>query len=224
MSEMKSVTRPLFDLPVEIKRRNVDVFISSGYMAPSAINPLYESLGVYNMASPTDIEEFCSQMETITRYVQAIHQLLLTIAHKLLEGLGVVKSEPQFQDWPCHFRFNKYHFSSSSIGSGGVQFMTILHDDDLVDGLEVMDNSGNFVSVDPWPGTLVVNLSDMARVWSNGRFCNVRHRVQCSEATIRMSIASFMLGPGRGSLETALCLSRLPKAIFNKFNVNEVLK
>ncbi|KAJ9540965.1 hypothetical protein OSB04_027471 [Centaurea solstitialis] len=63
MSEMKSVMRPLFDLSVEIKRRNVDVFISSGYMAPSAINPLYESLGVYNMASPTDIEEFCSQTE-----------------------------------------------------------------------------------------------------------------------------------------------------------------
>ncbi|KAJ9541130.1 hypothetical protein OSB04_027636 [Centaurea solstitialis] len=35
----------------------------------------------------------------------------------------------------------------------------------------------------------------MATVWSNGRFCNVKHKVQCKEATIRVSIASFLLGP-----------------------------
>ncbi|KAJ9540962.1 hypothetical protein OSB04_027468 [Centaurea solstitialis] len=72
--------------------------------------------------------------------------------------------------------------------------MTILHDDDNVDGLEVMDKSDHFILVDPWPGTLV-KLGDIARVRSNGRFCNVKHRVQCMEATIRISIASFLLGP-----------------------------
>lgn len=38
------------------------------------------------------------------------------------------------------------------------------------------------------------------KVWSNGRFCNVKHRVQCKEAKIRVSIASFLLGP-RGIVE-----------------------
>ncbi|KAM0047654.1 putative oxoglutarate/iron-dependent dioxygenase, isopenicillin N synthase [Helianthus debilis subsp. tardiflorus] len=48
-------------------------------------------------------------------------------------------------------------------------FLTILQYDEGVGGLEVMD-------------TLLVNLGDMATVWSNGRLCNVKHRVQCKEA------------------------------------------
>ncbi|CAH1437080.1 unnamed protein product [Lactuca virosa] len=74
-------------------------------------------------------------------------------------------------------------------------FLTIIQDDEGVGGLEVTTNSGEFFAVDPWPGTLFVNLGDMATVWSNGRFCNVKHRVQCKEAKIRVSIASFLSGP-----------------------------
>jgi len=39
------------------------------------------------------------------------------------------------------------------------------------------------------------------QVWSNGRFCNVKHRVQCKEAITRYSIATFMLGPRKGNVE-----------------------
>lgn len=35
----------------------------------------------------------------------------------------------------------------------------------------------------------------MIQAWSNGRFCNVQHRVQCKEAKTRVSIALFVLGP-----------------------------
>lgn len=41
-------------------------------------------------------------------------------------------------------------------------------------------------------------------VWSNGRFCNVKHRVQCKEATTRFSIATFMLGPRKGNVEAPI--------------------
>ncbi|KAI3798699.1 hypothetical protein L1987_33977 [Smallanthus sonchifolius] len=91
-------------------------------------------------------------------------------------------------------------YQSESVGSPGVQihtdsgFLTILQDDDGVGGLEVMNMSGEFIPVDPWPDTLIVNLGDMATVWSNGRLCNVKHRVQCKEANTRVSIASFLLG------------------------------
>lgn len=39
------------------------------------------------------------------------------------------------------------------------------------------------------------------KVWSNGRFCNLKHRVQCQEASIRVSIASFLLGPKEAAVE-----------------------
>ncbi|CAI9272164.1 unnamed protein product [Lactuca saligna] len=208
MSEMKTVVRSLFDLPVEIKRQNTDVITGSGYMAPSAKNPLYEALGLYDMSSPQDVDSFCSQLdasphqrETIMRYAGAVHDLFMGIVGKLAEGLGAKSENIGFENWPCQFRINKYHFTPESVGSPGVQihtdsgFLTILQDDEGVGGLEVMNSSGEFIAVDPWPGTLLVNLGDMATVWSNGRFCNVKHRVQCKEAKIRVSIASFLLGP-----------------------------
>lgn len=75
-----------------------------------------------------------------------------------------------FEGWPCQFRINKYTFTPETIGSSGVQihtdsgFLTILQDDENLGGLEVMDESGVFVAVDPSPGTLVVNLGDAAVV------------------------------------------------------------
>lgn len=39
------------------------------------------------------------------------------------------------------------------------------------------------------------------KVWSNGRLCNVKHRVQCKEAAVRLSIASFLLGPKDAAVE-----------------------
>lgn len=123
----------------------------------------------------------------------------MDIAAKMAESMGL--DSESFMEWPCQFRINKYNFTPETVGSSGVQihtdsgFLTILQDDENVGGLEVMDSSGSFIPVDPWTGTFLVNLGDMATVWSNGRWCNVRHRVQCKEATIRVSIATFLLGP-----------------------------
>lgn len=63
MREMKKVVRCLLDLPLEIKKRNTDVIAASGYMPPSPANPLYEGLGVYDMANPQAILTFCSQLD-----------------------------------------------------------------------------------------------------------------------------------------------------------------
>nr|XP_043634909.1 2-oxoglutarate-dependent dioxygenase DAO-like [Erigeron canadensis] len=214
MSEMKTVARSLIDLPVDIKRRpNVDVISGSGYRDPSARNPLYEALGLYDMSCRADVETFCSQLdasihqrEIIVTYAEAVHKLFVAVVEKLAEGLSVKSEIFGFEKWPCQFRINKYHFTPESVGSHGVHthtdsgFLTVLQDDECVGGLEVMAKSGEFIAVDPWPGTLFVNLGDVATVWSNGRFRTVKHRVQCKEARVRVSIASFLLGP-RETLE-----------------------
>ncbi|KAH7843930.1 hypothetical protein Vadar_022513 [Vaccinium darrowii] len=213
MAEMKSVVGSLLDLPPEIKRRNTGVFAGSGYVAPTKINPLYESLGLYDIGSPEAVLEFCNQLDaspqqrdTILRYSQAVNNLAMELGSKIAESMGLC-GDP-FMGWPCQFRINKYSFTPESVGSSGVQihtdsgFLTILQDDENVGGLEVMDKkSGEFVPVDPMPGTLLVNLGDLATVWSNGRFYNVKHRVQCKEATTRLSIALLMLGPKEAVVE-----------------------
>ncbi|KAD5507594.1 hypothetical protein R6Q59_031609 [Mikania micrantha] len=207
MLEMKAVVRSLFDLPGEIKSRNIDEFAEDGYLAPSPQNMLYESFGIQDITSRRGVEYFCSQLdatpqqrETIRRYAEAVHGLVKEIGTKIAESLGVKSENFKFENWTCKSRINKYHFTPQSLGSFGGPvhtdsgFLTILHDDEGVGGLEVMNGSGEFVPADPWPGTLLLNLGDMATVWSNGRFRNVKHRVLCKEGNTRHSIASFVVG------------------------------
>lgn len=106
--------------------------------------------------------------ETIFKYTKAVHELLVEISGKLADGLGI--SGFTIEGWPCLFRINKFNFAKGTIGSSGFQihtdsgFLTIVQDDEGVSGLEVMDQSGAFMSIDPWPGALVVNLGDVAKV------------------------------------------------------------
>ncbi|KAL2348734.1 hypothetical protein Fmac_002734 [Flemingia macrophylla] len=212
MGEMKEVVAALLDLPMEIKKRNTEVIPGSGYMAPSAANPFYEALGLYDLASSQTMLNFCQQLDAsphqrqiMEAYGRAIHGLAVKVGQKMAESLGVVVAD--FEDWPCQFRINKYNFTPEAVGFTGVQihtdssFLTILQDDENVGGLEVMNTSGSFVPIPPFPGTLLVNLGDIAHVWSNGKFCNLIHRVQCKEATIRFSIATFMLAPRNRNVE-----------------------
>ncbi|PON70906.1 Oxoglutarate/iron-dependent dioxygenase [Trema orientale] len=213
MSEMKTVARSLLDLPAEIKKRNTyDVARGRGYVAPSPANP-YEALDLYDFASTEALRLFCDrlyasphQREIIEKYVGAIHELVLDIGRKLAKSMGL-KCNIFEEYWSCQLRIIKYNFTPQSVGSSGARihtdsgFLTILQDDENVGGLEVMNKNSEFVAVDPWPGTLLLNLGDVATAWSNGRFCNVKHRVQCREATIRVSIASFVWGPKNEAVE-----------------------
>ncbi|KAK6946576.1 Isopenicillin N synthase-like, Fe(2+) 2OG dioxygenase domain [Dillenia turbinata] len=207
LQEMKSVVKSLFDLPLEIKRRNKDAIPGSGYQQPNEANPLYEALGLYDIASSDVVQEFCSllcvsthQRDVIGRYARAIHGLGMEIAGKIGESMGL--GDAFCKGWASQFRINKYHFTPQSVGTTGVQihtdsgFLTILQEDENVGGLEVMDHdSSSFVAVDPLPSSLLINFGDIATAWSNGKICNVKHRVQCKEETIRFSIATFLLGP-----------------------------
>ncbi|OIV92914.1 hypothetical protein TanjilG_00091 [Lupinus angustifolius] len=212
MTEMKRVIGTLLDLPIEMKKRNIEVIAGSGYMAPSKVNPFYEALGLYDLASSQALFEFCNQLDAsphqrqvMETYGKATHDLAVIIGQKMAQSLGILCAD--FEDWPCQFRINKYNFTPEAVGSLGVQlhtdsgFLTILQDDINVGGLEVMDSSGSFVPIPPLPGSLLANLGDIAHVWSNGRFCNVKHRVQCKEATTRLSIATFMLASRKGNVE-----------------------
>ncbi|KAF3327190.1 gibberellin 20 oxidase 2 [Carex littledalei] len=212
-SEMKAAVKALFDLPDDVKRRNADVIHGSGYVGPTPKNPLYEAFGLYDAASLSDVDAFCSLLdapshvrETIKTYAERFHEVIVDVATKLAESMGL--KDQNFSEWPCQFRINKYNFTQDSVGSDGVQihtdsgFLTLLQEDECVGGLEILDpGSGSYVEVDPLPGTLLVNLGDVAKAWSNGVLHNVKHRVQCKAATPRFSIALFLLSPKDDKVE-----------------------
>ncbi|KAL3503031.1 hypothetical protein ACH5RR_037480 [Cinchona calisaya] len=238
LSEMKAVCRSLLDLPLEIKQGNSPPGPGQRYTPPNMASPYFEGLNIYDMAFPGVVDDFCAQVdasphqrEIILKHTRALYDLAKDLGGKLMEGLGLGEVEI-FKDWPCQFQMNKYNYSQESVGSTGAVihsdpgFITILQDDELVNGLEVVSKfTGELVSVDPIPGTLVINIGDVGKVWSNGRFCNVLHRVQCYKPTIRISIAVFVLGPRGKIVEAPLELvdSENPR-LYNPFDFEEYRK
>ncbi|PKU66235.1 Codeine O-demethylase [Dendrobium catenatum] len=222
--DMKALVRYLFELPYKMKQRNIDIFPNSGYVEPSRFNHLYEGLGIYDASSPFDIQAFCSLLdlsshdksllinyrETLGTYATKLHDLIVDLASKVAEGLGII--EFSFQEWPCHLRMNRCLFTKETmLGTCGVNthsdtsFITILLEDDSHKGLEILDSFGNFVAINPVPGTFLVNIGDigmvMWKVWSNGKLHNVKHRVICKKSKPRISIALFMQGPKDNKIE-----------------------
>ncbi|XP_071739208.1 2-oxoglutarate-dependent dioxygenase DAO-like [Rutidosis leptorrhynchoides] len=204
MAEMKVVAASIFELPEEIKRQTLDVGYGQGYVGRNFISPFYEGFSIDEISS---VQRFCDQRndssyqrEIIYKYTKAIRDLAGLLGRKLMEGSGLAGD--LFDGWGCQLRMNKYHYCPESVGLTGAglhsdpSFLTILQDDENVNGLQIVDKvSGEFVPVDPVLGTLVVNIGDMGKVWSNGRYYNVKHRIWCFEPKTRYSIALFVLGP-----------------------------
>ncbi|KAL6883579.1 hypothetical protein ACP4OV_010993 [Aristida adscensionis] len=59
-----------------------------------------------------------------------------------------------------------------------------------VEGLQVM-HDGRWLTVDPVPGSFVVNVGDQLEIYSNGRYKSVLHRVLVNSTRARFSVASF---------------------------------
>lgn len=87
MEEMKKVVGSLLDLPMEIKTRNQDVIAGSGYMAPSPKNPLYEALGLYDMASSQAVHHFCSQLDATPSQRFPLFSLLVFMFYGIVAAL-----------------------------------------------------------------------------------------------------------------------------------------
>ncbi|XP_052197155.1 2-oxoglutarate-dependent dioxygenase DAO-like [Diospyros lotus] len=179
---------------------------------------------ILNVQSNCSLFAICISSESIKKYVHAVHELAIDIAHKMAKAMGL--SGVSFKDWCSQFRINKYNFTPEAVGSSGVQihtdsgFLTILQDDENVGGLEVMDKSGVFLAVEPLPGSLLVNHGDIANVWSNGRFYNVKHQVLCRRATMRFSIATFLLGPKEAAVEAPVELDSAHPRLYVPFTYN----
>eukprot|EP00092_Neocalanus_flemingeri_P012301 GFUD01013259.1.p1 GENE.GFUD01013259.1~~GFUD01013259.1.p1 ORF type:complete len:314 (+),score=82.24 GFUD01013259.1:50-991(+) len=63
---------------------------------------------------------------------------------------------------------------------------TILFQDQYP-GLEVKSTSGSWVSADPIPGTILVNIGDLLEMWTGGRYPATKHRVIIPEEEIKKS-------------------------------------
>ncbi|KAG6420746.1 hypothetical protein SASPL_117284 [Salvia splendens] len=203
MTQMKAVTLSLMDLPMEVKQKTPTLSQAKATPHQTSLALSSRILVCTTWAPPVPSTSFALRStEVLSKYAFALYDL----GHFVMEGLGM--DGDLFEDWPCQLKINKYNYSPQSVGLTGAVlhtdpgFLTILQDDEMVNGLEAIHKiTGDLVPLHPIAGSLVVNAGDTANAWSNGRFCNVKHRVQCYEPTVRTSIALFVLGPIDGKVE-----------------------
>ncbi|KAI9104222.1 hypothetical protein K1719_023058 [Acacia pycnantha] len=206
MQEMKEVAIYVLSLPTEIKKRNVDPSKGTGHRLYT-YHPLFETMGIY-LGSPQSLNDLSSQLDlppehrhTIEAYGKATRELAVNLAKKIQEsvlGLSIAPEEVlDFENWRCELKLNKFKFSPDAIGDYGLQwhtdagFLTVLQDDDEIGGLKAWHSPSNCsVPVPPAPGTLFINIGDVA----HGPICidlarsPVQPDVRTRKKTARVSI------------------------------------
>lgn len=69
--------------------------------------------------------------------------------------------------------------------------LTILNTDGTKDALQVMSKSGDWITVDPIPGSFVINIGDMVNIWTNDLYPATLHRVVHKNTNYRISVPFF---------------------------------
>ncbi len=132
-----------------------------------------------------------------TRYFQATHN----VAHHLMRGFALgLDLEPDFflrTATPPLSRASFVYYPEQPETLGQDQFgvgphtdfgvLTVLCQDD-VGGLQVQDQTGDWVHASPIPGTLVINVGDLLSRWTRGAYKSTPHRVVNTSGRERLSL------------------------------------
>ncbi len=144
-------------------------------------------------------------LEAVVRtYFLACEDLSLRLLRPLAAGLGAAPDAlaADFEGGHTSFlRFNRYPTHDPADDEAdrpaglGIHHhtdagaITVLLTDGTA-GLQVQKD-GAWVPVDPVPGGLIINIGDMAQVWSNDRYPAPLHQVLAMETAERLSLAFF---------------------------------
>ncbi|GMH05338.1 hypothetical protein Nepgr_007178 [Nepenthes gracilis] len=149
----------------------------------------------------TDIPRFGSRTSlrlTMKKFATSIAELGLKLASILAESLGEESRflEESCSQSTCYLRMNRYPPCPKYRRVFGLMphtdsdFLTILCQDQ-VGGLQLVKD-GKWISVQPNPKALIVNIGDLFQAWSNGVYRSVEHRVVANGKIERFSTAYFL--------------------------------
>lgn len=219
ISQMWEQTEDFFDSPddvLESCRRTADS--PFGYNDRELTKQLRDHKQVFDFGSvdsdrdsalnnwPAALPDFVETMGTFHRRMGALALRTAGLLHDVLElseqGRKTVTGSPHRSS----VRLNHYtvgdpvpedqreglaELGQSALGyhtDPGVLTMLL---QDSVGGLQTRGQDGEWVDVEPVPGTVVVNLGDVVQVWTNGQYKAAVHRVQPMTTDRRFSIPLF---------------------------------
>lgn len=198
--------KELFDLPTEIKSKNVVDYPFPGYSGKRPEFPLYEALSITKPASIEAFQKFTTLMwpsgndhfcESMYAYAQQVLKLNQMVTRMVFESYGVEKYYYSHIEASVHFlRLIYYREPQMDETNYGLMahtdrdFLTTLHQND-VNGLEVQTKDGEWITVEYPPSSFMVMAGQAFKAWSNGRIHAALHRVALAERKERYSTAFF---------------------------------
>ncbi|KAF5456677.1 hypothetical protein F2P56_026128 [Juglans regia] len=204
-AETFSGIRQLFDLPLDIKKKNVSPKPNSGYLGQIAAVPLYESFGIddaFNYDSlksfselmwPNDHDLFLPAVTVMLKSLDGLNHLIGTM---ILDGFGLGEKMESIMKCEPLLRLMKYQAPPSGEYMNGLVPHTDMGSytllcDDQVPGLEIETKDGQWIRLSPSPNSFIFFVGDLLMAWSNGRMRSARHRVMMSGDKDRYSLAIF---------------------------------
>ncbi|KAH9325215.1 hypothetical protein KI387_005393, partial [Taxus chinensis] len=145
--------------------------------------------------------------ETIGAYILSMEDLKRKISSIIIASLGLDKVETfylsDFEKGTSVFRIHHYYSDGKFAAGEEALFahtdphcFTILYQDNGA-GLQIQSKEGNWVHVKHIPNSLIINVADSLKAWSNGRYRSVNHRVVYKDWTNRISLGWFMMFPDK---------------------------
>jgi isopenicillin N synthase-like dioxygenase len=146
-------------------------------------------------------ENLPSFEDNIQAYREAVRNLAIHISRLIALSVDMPLNyfDPFFDNQKASLRLLRYPPmpggpNKNQLGAGAhtdFGWITVLAQDEH-GGLEVETASGDWIAVDPIPGTFIVNLGDLVPAWTNGRYHSSLHRVLNKKSGIdRYSIVLF---------------------------------
>ncbi|KAL7600964.1 probable 2-oxoglutarate-dependent dioxygenase AOP1 [Lactuca sativa] len=190
----------LFDLPLETKVRNIPDKIFNGYIGQAKEIPIYESLGIEDPESFTNLmwphgnTEFSNNIQVYREKLREVDEIVRTM---VLESLHMEKYIEEHMELTSNLiRVMKYRAPEKDESNMGLlshadkNMLTILHQNE-VEGLQVQKKDGEWIKVKLSSNSFVVMVGETFRVWTNGRLHAATHRVVMSGDKNRFSIGFF---------------------------------
>uniref|UniRef100_A0A0D3GB55 2-oxoglutarate-dependent dioxygenase DAO n=1 Tax=Oryza barthii TaxID=65489 RepID=A0A0D3GB55_9ORYZ len=212
-----AAVRPLFALPVHAKRRNhygpEKPF--HGYLGGLPGLDSYESLAIADGLKPESVRAFADLVlprganddgfcEIVNGAAKRIADLEGMVRRMILEGLGVAEHhEAQGEPFWHLFRMSEYRAPNSDekvtgyIAHQDTNWLSIVCQNE-VNGNEMRTRDGEWVLVKPSPTSLIVNVGNALRAWTNDRLHAPFHRIMVSGHATRytcmlFSVPNFMI-------------------------------
>nr|XP_043639849.1 probable 2-oxoglutarate-dependent dioxygenase AOP1 [Erigeron canadensis] len=228
--------KQLFYLPLETKQRNHHENPVYGYIGPSKDNPLYESLGIEDIQSFTNIlwphngnPEF---FENMKKYIEKLAELDEMVRMMVLECLNLEKYMVEHMELSKYitrvmrYRVPDEHEPELGLGDhADKNIVTILRQDD-VGGLQIQNKDGEWIEAKTSTANcFVVMAGESFHAWTNGRVRAPVHRVVMKGDQTRFSIGLFSVGkPGKFIKAPEEMVNEDYPLLFKPFDYEEFLK